>query len=288
LFSRSFTCVPSAMAVWPLPLFKLNQPGGSLGRCQLLQMRGAVGIDAQFGIGRETGVNCSGKRRQFSFQSGGKILPSFGNTESGTVGRQPCFAFCPRQELGTIVSEGLGADNVEVAGLQGVGQVDEYADLKRPPIESARLAPGFGDETLPTLGREADVDFVQHFVATRVTVTTYDRQCIEQAAVLNGRLDIHQVEQSEQQGAVPGMDWPEQRQLVTVVPCRHCLVLFRQCRNATLLRQELSDVAPEYGVRVLCLFGFQYLAKGVVVPFAGLTSRASSIVRCSVVTRMDT
>jgi hypothetical protein len=68
-------------------LFKLNQPGGSLGRCQLLQMRGAVGIDAQFGIGRETGVNCSGKRRQFSFQRGGKILPSFGNTASGTVGR---------------------------------------------------------------------------------------------------------------------------------------------------------------------------------------------------------
>jgi hypothetical protein len=90
--------------------------------------------------------------------------------------------------------------------LQGVGQVDEYADLKRSPIESARWAPGFGDETLPTLRREADVDVAQHFVATRVTVTTHDRQCIEQAAVLSRRLDTHQVEQSEQQGAVPGVD----------------------------------------------------------------------------------
>jgi hypothetical protein len=111
----------------------------------------------------------------------------------------------------------------EVAGLRGVGQVDEYADLKRPPIGSARLAPGFGDETLPTLRREADVDVAQHFVATRVTVTTYDRQCIEQAAVLSGRLDILQVEQSEQEGAVPGTDWPEQRYR-GAMPTRFCIV----------------------------------------------------------------
>ena len=143
-------------------LFKLSQPGGLLGRCQLLQMRRPVRIDAQFGIGRETVVNGSGKRRQLSLQRGGKILPLFGNAESGTIGWQPCFAFCPRQELGTIISEGLGADDVKVAGLQGVGQVDEYADLKRPPIESARWAPGFGDETLPTLGREADVEVARH------------------------------------------------------------------------------------------------------------------------------
>ena len=94
-----------------------------------------------------------------------------------------------------------------------------------------------------------------------MTVTAHDRQCIQQAAILGRRLDIHQVEQSEQQGAVPGVDWPQQRQLVTVVPRRNGFVLFRQCRNATLLRQKLSDVTPEYGVRVLCLFGFQYLAE---------------------------
>ena len=90
----------------------------------------------------KAGVDFGGERRQFGFQRGGEILAPFGDAERGAVGRQPRLAFCPGQELGAVVGEGLGADDVEVAGLQGVGQVDEHADFERAPVESARLRTG--------------------------------------------------------------------------------------------------------------------------------------------------
>ncbi len=80
-------------------VFKLSQPCGLLRRRQLLQVRCPVGIDAQLGVGREPGIDRGGERRQFGLQRGGKILAPFGNTESGAVGRQPCLALCPGQEL---------------------------------------------------------------------------------------------------------------------------------------------------------------------------------------------
>jgi hypothetical protein len=56
---------------------KLPQPGRLLRRRQLLQVRRPVGIDAEFGVGRKTGVDLGGERRQFGFQRGGEVLASF-------------------------------------------------------------------------------------------------------------------------------------------------------------------------------------------------------------------
>ena len=224
-------------------------------------MRRSVGIDAQLGVGRKAGVDRGGERRQLSLQRSGEILPPFRNAESGAVGRQPRLAFCPRQELGSVVGESSGANDVEVAGLQGVGQVNEYADLERAPVEDAGFGPALGDKALPALGCEAEVDVAQHLVAACVTVLAHDRQRIQQAAVLSRRLNIHQVEKPEQQDAMLGVDWPEQRQVVAAVPGGHGFALLRQGRDTALLRQELSDLTPERGVGVLRLLGFQDLAE---------------------------
>ena len=116
-------------------------------------------------------------------------------------------------------------------------------------------------KALPALGREAEVDVAQHLIAACVTVPTHDRQRIQQAAVLSRRLNVHQVEQPEQQNAMLGVDRPEQRQVIAAVPCGDGFALLRQGRDTALLGQELSDVTPEYGVRVLRLFGLQYLAE---------------------------
>jgi hypothetical protein len=118
-------------------VFKLRQPGGLLRRRQLLQVRCPVGIDAQLGVGREPGIDRGCQRRQFGFQRGGEILAPFGNTESGAVSRQPCLAFCPRQKLRAIVGEVFCPDDIEVAGLERVGQVDEHADLERASVKRA-------------------------------------------------------------------------------------------------------------------------------------------------------
>jgi hypothetical protein len=41
----------------------------------------------------------------------------------------------PKQKLGAIVGEGFCPDDIEVAGLQGVGQIDEHADVTTPRHE---------------------------------------------------------------------------------------------------------------------------------------------------------
>jgi hypothetical protein len=110
-------------------LLELGQPDWLLRRRQLLQVRRPVGIDAELGVGWKAGVDSGGERRQLSFQRGSKILALFRNPESGAVGRQACFALRPGQELGAVVCKGLGADDVEISSLQGIGQINEYADL---------------------------------------------------------------------------------------------------------------------------------------------------------------
>ena len=202
-----------------------------------------------------------GERRQLGLQRSREILAPLGDAESCAVGWQPCRALCPRQELGAVVGEGLGTDDVEVAGLQGVGQVDEYAHLQRPAVERAGFGPAFGDEALPALGREAEIDVAQHLVAACVAVPAHHRQSVQQAAVLGRRADVHQVEQPEQQDAVLGVDRPQQRQVVAAMPGGHGSALPCQGLDAALLRQELPDLAPEGGVAVLCLRGFQHLAE---------------------------
>ena len=94
-----------------------------------------------------------------------------------------------------------------------------------------------------------------------MTMLAHDRQRVQQAAVLGRRSDVHQVEQPEQQDAVLGVDRPEQRQIVAAVPGGHGFALLRQGRDTALLGQELPDLAPERGIGVLRLLGFQHLAE---------------------------
>jgi hypothetical protein len=139
-------------------LLELGQPSRSRGLVQLLQVRRPIRIQAELGIGGEAGVDRSGERRQFGFEHGGEIGASLGNTESGTVGRQVRLAFCPGQELRTVVGKCLSADDIKIAALQGVGQVDEYAHLQRPTIEGVGFGSAFGNERLPALGCESEVN----------------------------------------------------------------------------------------------------------------------------------
>ena len=92
-------------------------------------------------------------------------------------------------------------------------------------------------------------------------MAAHDSQRVQQAAVLGRRLDVHQVEQPEQQDAMIGVDRPQQGQVVAPMPGGHCFALLGQRRGATLCRQELSDLAPKCSIRGLSLLGFQHLAE---------------------------
>ena len=226
-------------------LLELGQPGGRRAALQLLQVRCPVGGNAEFGVVGEAGIHLGGERRQLGPQRGREVLAPFGDAEGGAVGRQPRLALRPRQELGAVVGEGLGALDVEVAGLQGVGQVDEHAHLERAPVENDAPGPAPGDEALPALGGEAEIDVARDLVAAGVAVPAHDRQRLQQAAVLGRRSDVHQVEQPEQQDAVLGVDGPEQRQIVAPVPGRHGLALPGQRLDAALLRKSALTWRPK-------------------------------------------
>ena len=134
-------------------LFELGHPGWLPCRFQLLEVRGSVGIKAEFGVAGEAGVHGCGKRRQLRLEHGREILAAAWNAEGGAVGRQPRLAFVPGQELGAVIGEGLGARHVKVAHLQGAGEVDEHAYLKCAPVERDGPGPAaLGDEGLPALG----------------------------------------------------------------------------------------------------------------------------------------
>ena len=120
-------------------LLEFRQPLRLVRRWQLLQMRRPVRIDAQLGVVWKPGIELGGHRRQFVLQRGGEILAAFGDAERGAIGRQPRLALRPRQELGAVVGEVLGADDIEIASLQGIGQMDEDADFERTPIEDDRF-----------------------------------------------------------------------------------------------------------------------------------------------------
>ena len=133
---------------------EFRQSGGLLRRRQLLQVWRPVRIDAELGVGWEAGIDGGGQRCELRFQGGREVLTPFGDAEGGAVAWQPSLALGPGQELGAVVGEGFGADDEQVTGLQGIGQVDEHAHLQRAPVEDAwpglalRAWPGpaLGDE----------------------------------------------------------------------------------------------------------------------------------------------
>ena len=221
-------------------------PGGR----ELLQVRCAVGIEAEFGVAGKPGVHLGGERRQLRPQRSREILAPFGDAECRTVGGQPRLALGPWQELGAVVGKRLGALDMDVAHLQRTRQVNEHAHLQRAPVEGGgSRTVARGDKSLPALGREAEIKVVaRHLVAARMPVLAHHGQRPEKAAVLGRRAQIQQVEQPEQQDAVPGMDGPQQRQVVAAVPGRHRPALAGQRFDAAPLRQKLPDFAPERGV----------------------------------------
>ena len=155
----------------------------------------------------------------------------------------------------------FGADDVEIAGLQGIRQMDEYADLKGASLEGARFGPAFADETLPSVGSEADIDNLCQFIAACMTMFAHDRQCVQEAAVLRRRLDVHQIEQPKEQASVPGVDRPKQRQFVVAMQGRYRLALLCQRVDSALFRQELPDLAAECGIGFLVLGRLKYFPK---------------------------
>jgi len=92
-----------------------------------------------------------------------------------------------------------------------------------------------------------------------VAVRAHDGERVQQDTVLGCGLDVHEVEQPEQQDAVLGVDRPQQRQIVAAMPGGDGLALFRQGLGAALLGQELPGLASEVGVAVLRLLGLKHL-----------------------------
>ena len=119
--------------------------------------------------------------------------------------------------------------------------MDEDADLKRAPIESGRFGAALDDKALPALCEQSrDRSTSGNSFAAGMAMLADDRQRIEQAAILRRRLDVQQIDQLEQQASVPGVDRPEQRQIVVAVPGGYGFALLGQGLDAALLRQELS------------------------------------------------
>src|SRR4029077_10422241 len=79
---------------------------------QLLQMRRAVCVDAQFAVAGESGIDFGRRLRQFVLQRTGELLAACRDTKSGTIDGKPLLALRPREKLGTIVGKILGADDV--------------------------------------------------------------------------------------------------------------------------------------------------------------------------------
>jgi hypothetical protein len=160
-------------------------------------MGNALGIDGQLGVGRKAGIDFGGDRRQLLLQLGDERFPGLRHSESDAIRRQTRLACGPRQELGPVVAEILGAGDVDIPGLQGIGQMDKDADLKRTPAENDGGCPSLDHEALPSLRRKIEIEWLCQIVAACVAVPNHDYQSVQQAAVLRRRADIHQIEQAE-------------------------------------------------------------------------------------------
>ncbi|NRP75946.1 hypothetical protein ILFOPFJJ_06870 [Ensifer psoraleae] len=84
-------------------------------------------------------------------------------------------------------------------------------------------------------------DVIGQFVTACVPVIHNDAQRFQQAEIPCRRLDIHEVEQPEQQGANLGMNRPQERQVIVVVKGRNSFALLGQKIEAATFRQYGSD-----------------------------------------------
>ena len=70
---------------------------------------------------------------------------------------------------------------------------------------------------------------------------------------------------------MPGMDRPEQRQVVVAVQSRYRLALLGQRLDAALFHQKLPDPAPKRCVVLLVLSGFEHFAEDADQDFLDTT-----------------
>ena len=77
--------------------------------------------------------------------------------------------------------------------------MDEDADLKRSSLDNARSGSAFADIALLSLGSKADIDNLCQFISSCMPMLAHNRQGVQEAAILCRRLDVHQIEQPEQQ-----------------------------------------------------------------------------------------
>src|SRR3954462_858383 len=241
-------------------LLEGRQSGWLGGCCDLPEMRRSVVGYTEFGVVGQAGVDGGGHGGKIGLQHGREILTSFGDAEGRAVGGKPALTLGPRQELGSVVREVLGADDVEIAVLQSICQVDEDANFQRTPVDGD-LRPAPDHETSPALRREAEIKVTLYAGPACVTVRAHDSPGVQQAAVLCRRPDIEQVDKPEQQGAMPRMDGPEQRQIVVPVPGRHGLASRRQGIDAAVLRQQRSDARTKGNVGIMRLRRLEDLAE---------------------------
>jgi hypothetical protein len=68
-----------------------------------------------------------------------------------------------------VVAEIFGSDDVEVSGLESIGQMDEDADLERTPAENDTPLSAFGDKVLPPWRGETEIKFLDQIVAACMT-----------------------------------------------------------------------------------------------------------------------
>src|SRR3984957_10594606 len=235
-----------------------------LGRLvELPQMWRAVFIDAQLAVGWKSRVDLGGQCRQFGLQHSRELDTAFGNAQSGAIGGQLWFAFRPGHELGAVIREFLRADDVEVAGFQGITEMDEDAHFQRASIKYDGIALLLDDKSLPSRRREAEIDFVRQVGAASMAVPADDGHRVQEAVVLGRRADVQKIEQLEQQTAMVGMNRPQQWQAVVILPAPHGPSLVDQSRDAALLGEKFSYLPPERGVAPRCQFGFQNLTKNL-------------------------
>lgn len=236
-----------------------RQPLGRGISLEFLQMRHAVSVNGQLGVGRKADVYRRRGRCQFLPQLRDKLLSGFGKIEGFTIMCQPRFAIRPGQELRSVIIEGIGANDEEITGLQGSSQMNENTNLECATVHHDTISAALCHEVLPALRGKAQVKLSVQFITACRAMFDDNRQRFEQAAILVRRMDIHQFEQAKQKTAGFGVDWPQQRQIIVVVPGADRFALFRQRLDATLLGQQSANAFPNIGVALAVFRGFQHL-----------------------------
>ena len=210
---RSGRCSRSAAS-------KATSPSGSVARGSRPQGWCAVGIDAERAVVGKACVDRLGDGGQLGLERFDGVGALGRKADGGAIGRHLRRAGRPGQQLGTVVGEALAADDEDVAAPQRVGEMDEHADLERAAVDRRRIAGHGRDEGAPALRGEAEIERERHVLAPCVPAYAHLAPGGEQALVLRRRVDLERVEDAEQQRAVARVDWPEQRQVVVLMPGR--------------------------------------------------------------------